>query len=80
MFGSAQGQLSEAEANLSTLVTAHKTADMRVKHLSKEAKDVEKKLAEARKSSKSQASLAQGVARKAADKPCPSSTANMAVP
>ena len=46
--------MSEAEAILSTSVTAQKTADMRLKHLRKEVKDAEKKLDDVRKSSKSE--------------------------
>ena len=49
-----QGQLSEAEANLSTSVTAQKTADMRLKHLVKEVKDAEKKFKDVSKSGKSE--------------------------
>ena len=47
-----QGQLSEAEATLSTSVTAQKTADMRLKHLVKEVKEAEKKLKEVSKPGK----------------------------
>jgi len=49
-----QGQLSEAEANLSTSVTAQKTAGMRLKHLVKEVKDAEKKFKDASKSGTSE--------------------------
>jgi len=49
-----QGQLSEAEANLSTSVTAQKTAGMRLKHLVNEVKDAEKKFKDASKSGKSE--------------------------
>ena len=49
-----QGQLSEAEANLSTSVTAQKTAGMRLKHLVNEVKDAEKKFKDASKSGTSE--------------------------
>lgn len=49
-----QGQLSEAEANLSTSVTAQKTAAMRLKHLVNEVKDAEKKFKDASKSGTSE--------------------------
>lgn len=47
-----QGQLSEAEATLVAEATALKTAEMRVKHLTKEVKEAEKKVEREAKSGK----------------------------
>eukprot|EP00966_Prymnesium_polylepis_P136915 3163811-Prymnesium_polylepis.1 len=45
----AQAQLSDASSAVSALETELKAAEMKKKHLTKEGKDLEKKLAEARK-------------------------------
>ena len=47
--GATQAQLSDASSAVSALETELKAAEMKKKHLAKEGKDLEKKLAEARK-------------------------------